>query len=87
MDPDGVIRLVGKILRGVPSLPLAACRGRSELFDDVAWEDPAGRTARLAAAGGCAATALNGTTAGPAETKIPIEGPAQVGSHFRQDHR
>jgi hypothetical protein len=34
VDPDGVIRLVGVILVGVPSLPLAACRGQDpRLFD------------------------------------------------------
>ncbi len=50
MDPDGVVRLVGVILRDTPHLPGAACRGRFELFDDVAREDPALRAARLRAA-------------------------------------
>ncbi len=43
VDPDGTVRLVGAILRGTPSLPGAACRGRHELYNDVVREDPATR--------------------------------------------
>jgi len=35
VDVDGTIKLVGAILRGTPSLPGAACIGRSELFDEI----------------------------------------------------
>ncbi|MGH3777296.1 MAG: hypothetical protein ACRDRR_16470 [Pseudonocardiaceae bacterium] len=45
-NPDGTIRLVGLILRGTPHLPGAVCRGRSGLFDEVAWEDAALRAER-----------------------------------------
>lgn len=36
VDADGAVTLVAAIVRGVPSLPGAACVGRWELFDEVA---------------------------------------------------
>ncbi|MGH3802136.1 MAG: hypothetical protein ACRDTD_18775 [Pseudonocardiaceae bacterium] len=50
MDPDGVVRLLEAILFDLPRLPGAACRGRFDLFDEVAREDPALRAERAAAA-------------------------------------
>jgi hypothetical protein len=32
MDPTGTVALLSKLLRGVPKLPGALCRGRGELF-------------------------------------------------------
>lgn len=46
MDPEGTIQLLTEIVRGVPSLPGAACRGRHELYDEL----PAGRGPERAAA-------------------------------------
>lgn len=34
-DPDGTIKLLGVILRGLPNLTGAACHGRHELFDEL----------------------------------------------------
>ena len=39
-DPEGTIQLLTEIVRGAPSLPGAACRGRYELFDTVPGRDP-----------------------------------------------
>lgn len=53
VDPGGVVGLVGAILRGIPSLPGATCRGRYGLFDDddkVAGETPQQRQQRYQAA-------------------------------------
>lgn len=33
LDPEGSIRLLKRVLAGVPMLPDAACRGQHELFD------------------------------------------------------
>lgn len=48
MDPHASACLIGTILRGVPSLPLAACRGHDpRLFDDrIDGENPATRIQR-----------------------------------------
>jgi hypothetical protein len=35
----GEIALIGKVLRGTPSLPRAVCKGRSELFDGDTDDD------------------------------------------------
>jgi hypothetical protein len=61
-DPDGTIRLLGAVLRGIPNLPGAACSGRHQLFDTVPLEDPVTRAQRLPEAG---RLCRNGTRAQP----------------------
>jgi WhiB family redox-sensing transcriptional regulator len=39
LDPGGTAELVGKILRGVPRLPGAACRDHPELFNSDDADD------------------------------------------------
>ena len=58
MDPDGVVRLVGAILRGTPSLPGAACIGpRRAVRRDLRPAEPAwGRRAPRPAARRCRCT-------------------------------
>jgi hypothetical protein len=57
VDREGSIRLLSVILWELPSMPLAACRGRHELFEEVPYELAEPRAERLAAmeflCGGC----------------------------------
>jgi hypothetical protein len=95
VDPDGVIRLVGAILRGTPSLPGAACRGRYELHDEIPGQPTRRGVAeilqqrRTAAAALCQRCPVRAgyPLSRPGETKIPITGSLQVTGHFPQDHR
>ncbi len=80
LDPDGVVRLLSKVLWELPNLPGAACIGRSTLFEDVPSEDPATRAQRLAAAArlcrGCPQRTVCSASlfSRPGETTIPIAG-------------
>lgn len=65
VDPDGVVRLLCKVLAGVPHLPGAACRGRYELFDEVA-RGGLGSAPRAPQRGGRAVPAVPGTVGVPA---------------------
>ncbi len=58
VDPDGTIKLVGAILRGTPSLPGAACRGRHELFDEIPGQPNRRGVAEILAQRRTAAAAL-----------------------------
>jgi hypothetical protein len=50
VDPNGTIKLLDVILRGLPNLPDAACQGHHQLYEDGAREDPVLRAQRVATA-------------------------------------
>lgn len=57
LDPDGTIRLLAKILTGLPRLADAACTGRGDLFAPAAAdEDPDDLAYRHEAAAGLCRT-------------------------------
>ncbi|MGH3921504.1 MAG: hypothetical protein ACRDTT_01285 [Pseudonocardiaceae bacterium] len=79
---DGVVALVGTILRGTPHLPGAACRGSYELFDDVAREDATLRATCGNEDPGCRIAAGQG----PLSARSPVVGkrtPTATGSAGR----
>ncbi len=81
MDPEGTIQLLTEIVRGAPSLPGVACRGRYELFDEVPGRDPerhAQQRQRLELAAGLCRTC-------PARPACPAA-LLQLGGRFLVDH-